>query len=87
MTKIASAIAGAFIASISFSGAALADSGDYYPGPSSMSAPSHHAAHSVALDRNSTGSIGKHARTPTSRDNREFSLDHGDYYDGANRPN
>ncbi len=75
MKTIASAFAAALIASASFAGVALAE-GDYYEG----------ASKAAAVDHISTGSIDQ-VRQPTSRDNRQFATDHGDYYTGANRPN
>jgi hypothetical protein len=77
MTKsLASTIAAALIASASFGGAALA-AGDYYEGASQNTA-------SQQIDRTQTNSIG-------DRDQR-FSqasaqtVERGDYYEGANRP-
>jgi hypothetical protein len=75
MTKsLASAIAAALIASASFGGAALA-AGDYYDGASKNAAASH-------IDRTQTNSIAdqRAAQAP------DQTIDHGDYYEGANRP-
>jgi len=89
MKTIVSTLAAALIASASFAGAALAG-GDYYEGVSKdKPAFSTQTAPATNFDRMSTGSIdnGYPVRQPTSRDNREFAVDHGDYYDGVNRPN
>ncbi len=74
MTKITSAIAAAFIASASFSTAALAE-GDYYDGASKASA---------TVDQVQTGSIGQKA--DAWKANIQVDVNSGDYFDGANRP-
>jgi hypothetical protein len=74
MTKITSAIAAAFIASVSFAGAALADEGDYFQGVSKASA---------MVDHMQTGSIAK----GQNADQIPASIGRGDYYEGVNRPN
>lgn len=74
MNRISSAIAAALIASASFASAALAE-GDYYQGVQ-KNAP----AASAAVDRISTGSIGRNEKL-------QADINNGDYFDGANRPN
>ncbi|EUB95189.1 hypothetical protein PMI07_002967 [Rhizobium sp. CF080] len=75
MTRITSAIAAAFIASASFTSVALAAEGEYFEGASKASS---------TVDNVQTGSIARDQQTanqvPTS-------VDDGDYYAGANRPN
>ncbi|CAN7422936.1 hypothetical protein [Neorhizobium sp. LjRoot104] len=75
MTKITSAIAAAFIASVSFAGAALADEGDYFQGASKASS---------MVDHMQTGSIAKDQQNAHQI---PASVGRGDYYEGANRPN
>jgi hypothetical protein len=74
MKTITSTLAAALIASASFAGAALAD-GDYYEGVSK--AP--------AVDHIQTGSIAQHGQQNAQAV--PASVNQGDYYDGANRPN
>jgi homoserine kinase len=74
MTKITSAIAAALIASASFASAALAE-GDYYEGASKASS---------TVDNVQTGSI---AGGQQNANQIPASVDRGDYYTGANRPN
>ncbi len=74
MNRISSAIAAALIASASFASAALPE-GDYYQGVQ-KNAP----AASAAVDRISTGSIGRNEKL-------QADINNGDYFDGANRPN
>ena len=75
MTTITSAIAAAFIASVSFAGAAFADEGDYFQGVSKASAMvDHMQTGSIARDRQNVSQI-------------PASVGRGDYYEGANRPN
>ncbi|MBA4784524.1 MAG: hypothetical protein H2046_01995 [Rhizobiales bacterium] len=77
MTKsLASSIAAALIASASFGGAALA-AGDYYDGASKNAAASH-------IDRTQTNSIGDRDQRFTQAPDQ--TIDRGDYYEGANRP-
>jgi hypothetical protein len=76
MTKsLTSTIAAAVIASVSFGGAALAD-GDYYVGASQDTA-SH-------IDRVQTSSIGE--RSYVAHQQVAQTVNRGDYYEGANRP-
>ena len=78
MTKsLTSTIAAALLASVTFGGAALA-AGDYYEGASQNT-----VRHSQ-IDRTQTGSIGDRDQRFTSAPAQ--TLDHGDYYEGANRP-
>ena len=78
MTKsLASTIAAALIATASFGGAAIA-SGDYYEGVS-------HNAVANGIDRTQTNSIGEHQQPLTQAPVQ--TVDHGDYYEGPNRPN
>jgi hypothetical protein len=75
MTKsLASTIAAALIASASFGGAALA-AGDYYEGVSQNTA-------SQQIDRTQTNSIGDQGSAQASAQ----TVDRGDYFVGANRP-
>ena len=76
-----SVFAAALAGSTAFGGAALA-SGDYYPGASSE-AP-------AAVDTFQTSSINNGPLLANDRSTVEVasqSPDHGDYYEGANRPN
>ena len=80
MKTIASTLAAALLASASFAGAALAD-GDYYDGVSKDRA--------ALVDAAQTGSI----RDGLSLGAQQFAqndvastVDNGDYYQGANRP-
>ena len=78
MTKsLTSTIAAALLASVTFGGAALA-AGDYYEGASQNT-----VRHSQ-IDRTQTGSIGDRQERTSAAPTR--TLDHGDYYTGANRP-
>ena len=78
MTKsLTSTIVAALLASVTFGGAALA-AGDYYEGASQ-----NNVRHSQ-IDRTQTGSIGDRDQ-PGSAASAQV-VDHGDYYDGANRP-
>ncbi|MCJ9753682.1 hypothetical protein MOV61_23455 [Neorhizobium sp. BETTINA12A] len=88
MTKITSAIAAALIASASFATAALADEGDYYEG--AQPTEQAQAVHGARVD--SFGYTGSIARTKASaQSNQSFdgtvTLNRGDYYEGAVRPN
>ncbi|OHV84481.1 hypothetical protein [Rhizobium sp. LCM 4573] len=76
MTRITSALAAAFIASVSFATAALAE-GDYYEGVSNAPAAS------VSIDRMSTAGIVHEADASKT----QVTIDRGDFFDGANRPN
>nr|CAD6420587.1 hypothetical protein REQ54_02121 [Rhizobium sp. Q54] len=77
MTKsLTTTLAAALIASATFGGAALA-AGDYYEGISKDAATSR-------IDRVQTNSVGDRAEL-ASQDVRQ-AADHGDYYEGANRP-
>ena len=76
MTKsLTTTIAAALVASATFGGAALA-AGDYYEGVSKEAA--------TTIDRTQTSSVGDRgqgfAQAPAQ------AVDHGDYYQGANRP-
>ncbi len=88
MTRITSAIAAALIASASFASVALAEEGDYYEGvqPTEQA----QAVHGARADSfGYTGSIAR-AKASTSS-NQSFdgtvTLNRGDYYEGAVRPN
>ncbi|WP_105421170.1 hypothetical protein [Neorhizobium sp. T25_27] len=88
MTRITSAIAAAFIASASFATAALADEGDYYEG--AQPTQQAQSVHGARVD--SFGYTGSIARAKGSdQSNQSFdgtvTLDRGDYYEGAVRPN
>ncbi|EUB96737.1 hypothetical protein PMI07_001071 [Rhizobium sp. CF080] len=74
MTKITSAIAAAFIASVSFAGAALAAEGEYYQDTAKASA---------TVDRMQTGSIAQSGKSTDV----QARINSGDYFDGVNRPN
>ena len=77
MTKsLTSTIAAALIASVAFGGAALAG-GDYYQGASKDAA--------THLDRVQTSSVGD--RGSFTHQEVAQTVDNGDYYEGANRPN
>jgi hypothetical protein len=83
MTKITSAIAAALIASASFVTAALAD-GNYYEGATPPSAGEQHPAKHQdkgSVSYNYTGSISR------SQQFNDQTVNSGDYYEGANRPN
>ena len=76
MTKsLTSTIAAALIASAAFGGAALAD-GDFYTGASKEA--------TNQLDRVHTSSIGD--RSYADQQVIAQTVDNGDYYEGANRP-
>jgi len=75
MKTITSAIAAALIASASFAGAALAN-GDYYEGVSKD--------HASVVDTAHTGSVAQNVQQGQDI---PAQPSHGDYYDGANRPN
>ena len=78
MTKsLTSTIAAVLLASVTFGGAALA-AGDYYEGASQ-----NNVRHSQ-IDRTQTGSIGD--RDPRGSAASAQTVDRGDYYTGANRP-
>jgi Protein of unknown function (DUF680). len=77
MTKsLTAAFAAALVASATFGGAALA-AGDYYEGISKDAAASR-------VDRVQTSSVGE--RADFARQDVRQTPDHGDYYEGANRP-
>ncbi len=88
MTKITSAIAAALIASASFATAALAE-GNYYEGVNSPSAgqqvPATHQKGQGSASYGYTGSISN-AQSNQSFDG-TVTLNRGDYYEGAVRPN
>ncbi|CDZ52904.1 hypothetical protein [Neorhizobium galegae] len=89
MTRITSAIAAALIASASFATAALAE-GNYYEGVTPPSAGQQHpATHQNAQGSASYGYTGSVSNAQGS--NQSFdgtvTLDRGDYYEGAVRPN
>jgi hypothetical protein len=88
MTKITSAIAAAFIASASFATAALAEEGDYYEGAQ----PTEQAQAVQGARVDNFGYTGSIARAKASaQSNQSFdgtvTLNRGDYYEGAVRPN
>ena len=74
--SLASTIAAALIASASFGGVALA-AGDYYEGASENTAANQ-------IDRTQTNSIGE--RDQRFSQSPAQTVDRGDYYEGANRP-
>jgi hypothetical protein len=84
MSKITSAIAAAFLASASFASVALADEGDYYRGVERNEQTN--ATQSVHSSRYGyTGSVSRAAQSDNAQT--ESTLNSGDYYDGAFRPN
>jgi hypothetical protein len=85
MTKITSAIAAAFIASVSFAGAALADEGQYYHGADKTQNVETFKGSQGGISYGYTGSISRAANGGQNVDGQ--ALNRGDYYDGANRPN
>jgi hypothetical protein len=95
MSKITSTIAATLIASASFAGAAFA-TGDYYEGATPPSAGIQHPAGFQKQERHPgvsygyTGSIA-HATGSKTQSSQYFdgtpNLGHGDYYEGATRPN
>ena len=81
MTKsLTSSFAAALIASVAFGSAALA-SGDYYQG--AIAQPT------ASVDLYQTSSVGERSiqRDNVSVQVASQAVDHGDYYEGANRPN
>ncbi len=76
MTKsLSSTLAAAVIASAAFGSAALA-SGNYYPGVSSEPV--------TTIDSFQTSSVGDRYQAPVQVAGQ--TADHGDYYQGVNRP-
>ncbi len=85
MTRFTSAFAAALIASASFAGVALAEDGEYYEGVS----PNHQTQ---SIHRLQSGSYGYTGSVVRGHDSARWTAsveapDHGDYYQGANRPN
>ncbi|MGW9231165.1 hypothetical protein ACWGPT_09885 [Pseudorhizobium sp. NPDC055634] len=78
MTKSFTTLAAALVATVTFGGAALA-AGDYYEGASKT--PVH-----SRVDRVQTGSINNNNNADFVRQDVRQTPDHGDYYEGANRP-
>ena len=80
LKSIRSSLAISLVASAAFGGAALA-SGDYYDGASAETA--------ATVDLFQTSSIGTEAKADRAAGVTavsDQSVDHGDYYQGANRP-
>ncbi|OHV75693.1 hypothetical protein [Rhizobium sp. LCM 4573] len=83
MTKSLAIIA-AVVASTTFGGAALA-AGDYYQGADKNASESHvDARHTASINNGRSINSGNRAVfAPADKAN----IGHGDYYEGANRPN
>ncbi|MDQ0133379.1 hypothetical protein J2T08_001280 [Neorhizobium galegae] len=88
MTRITSAVAAALIASASFATAALAE-GNYYEGVNPPSAGQQQPA--ARQKAQASASYGYTGSVSSARSNQSFdgtvTLDRGDYYEGAVRPN
>ncbi|CDZ48199.1 hypothetical protein [Neorhizobium galegae] len=94
MSKFTSTIAATLIATASFATAALASGGTYYegavePAPSQSVASSHQAAPKAqhpGVSYGHTGSVSSAQGSSQSFDG-TVTLNRGDYYEGAVRPN
>ncbi|CAN7232739.1 hypothetical protein [Neorhizobium sp. LjRoot104] len=90
MTRITSAIAAALIASASFATAALAE-GDYYEGVSKTSSVVDQQRPATHQKVRGSASYGYTGSVSNAQSNQSFdgtvTLNRGDYYEGAVRPN
>ncbi len=92
MSKITSTIAATLIATASFATAALASGGTYYegavePAPSQPVASSHQAAPKARHPGVSYGYTGSVSQGSNHSFDGTVTLNRGDYYEGAVRPN